>query len=1291
MKKLTILFFVLMSLSIIAQEKPQTSSITDDLASYLDQRSDDLIRINIRLKDQYNTCSLKNELSLLDRAQRRELVKSELKAFSQNSQADLLNYLENKSNYNEAKVIHRFWITNVITCMASEEVIYELALRSDISRIDIDEERNLLSNEPVENKPLSSPLMGVDEITYNVLKVNAPDVWALGFTGEGIVVSVIDTGVNYDHDDLADHMWEDPSYPNHGWDFYNNDDDPMDGHSHGTHCAGTVAGDGTAGSQTGMAPDASIMALKVLADGGDGTESGVWQAIEFTVDHGGDVISMSLGWAHSWNPDRATWRNTMDNALAAGVIASVAAGNEDGNINNPDDVRTPGDCPPPWLNPDQTLIGGISAVVCIGATDSNDDIAYFSSLGPSEWESIDPYFDYPFNPEIGLIRPDVSAPGVDVKSCDAFNTSGYSYKSGTSMATPGVAGVMALLLSKNPNLTPEDITIVLETTAIELGTPGKDNVFGSGRVDALGAIDNTSFAGPTYNSHSISDDNGNGEIESGESVLLTIEMYNGSESPYTGVDVSISSQSEYVSITDNFEAYGNFVVGEYKSITNGFAFDVVEGTPGTKTIRFDVEATDGNETWTSYFNMVTYGPNLEFGNIVVVDAALGNGNGRLDPGETADLVMTVHNYGQDDASNVEVNLTIASELVTVENTQQLIPLVASEGSEIAVFTVTVSDEAPVGSAVTCDFDMQSGVFSNAKSVVLKIGLIVEDWESNSFDQYSWTFEDNADWIISSENPYEGEYCSQSGVITHLQSSSLILTYDVGEDDSISFYKEVSSEASYDYLKFYIDGTKMDEWAGEVAWSRSVFPVNTGTHTFKWEYYKDQSVSNGDDRARIDFVVLPPALMPTVNAGDDSGICSGETFSPEATAENYNSLEWTSSGDGNFNDEFILTPIYTPGTYDMDNEEVTLTLTAYGDNGNSSSNMLLEIMPLPEIPETPEGDTLLCFDTEESIFMTNSTETYTYSWEIIPEAAGTTASDSASAVVVWSDTYTGDVEIQVNAINSCGVSDPSEILNITIIAEPEVPVIPQGETTLCINPEESIYSVEPNSDYTYLWEINPVSAGSTESDSAIAIVQWSEDYVGDVEIRVKSINQCGESELSVALLVTIYNEPTVSLGEDAEACIGMLVTLDAGNEGAEYLWSTGETTQIIDVDTTGMDENNNQIISVLVTDQNGCFSDDEIVIHFLDCSGIKENNYISGFEIFPNPSNGIFTIKLNSLKDQEVIIELISSMGKIVYTEKLQINKGQFSKKLNVQHLSNQLYYLRINSKDGIISKKLIIE
>jgi len=493
MKKITLYLFLFLSFSLIAQNKSNQNIITNDLTEFMAINSDDeLIPINIILTDKYPTSQLYSQIKQLNRADQRALVVNELKSFSKQSQFDLLSYLSVKASKSEVDIVKGLWITNVISCKATEAVINDLSQKDDISRIDYDEIRNMLIGEETGIPVEANSTRGTREITNNVSKVNAPAVWALGYTGQGVVVAVLDVGVNYNHVDLADNMWEHPDYPNHGYDFAYNDDDPMDNHGHGTHCAGTVAGDGTAGSQTGMAPDAKIMALKILDDNGGGSESDSWEAIQFTVDNGGDIMSMSIGWQHSWNPQRATWRNALDNALAAGVIASIAAGNEGeyGSIYNPDDVRTPGDCPPPWLNPDQILQGGISSVVCIGATDANDNIASFSSQGPSTWETINPYNDYPFNPETGLIRPDVSAPGVNIKSCNTFNITGYTTMSGTSMATPGVAGVMALLLSKAPNLSPQAIDIALETTAVDLGTPGKDNVFGAGRVDALEAINN---------------------------------------------------------------------------------------------------------------------------------------------------------------------------------------------------------------------------------------------------------------------------------------------------------------------------------------------------------------------------------------------------------------------------------------------------------------------------------------------------------------------------------------------------------------------------------------------------------------------------------------------------------------------------------------------------------------------------------------------------------------------------------------------------------------------------------
>ena len=139
----------------------------------------------------------------------------------------------------------------------------------------------------------------------------------------------------------------------------------------------------------------------------------------------------------------------------------------------PYNIYTPGDCPPPYLHEDQLVnIGGTSCVICVGAVDYNDHLASFSSEGPSQWTDVPEYGDYPYSAgsttDIGLIRPDICAPGVQIKSLDYNNINGYTLMDGTSMSTPLVTGTIALMLSKNSALTPAQIDEILERTAIPL-------------------------------------------------------------------------------------------------------------------------------------------------------------------------------------------------------------------------------------------------------------------------------------------------------------------------------------------------------------------------------------------------------------------------------------------------------------------------------------------------------------------------------------------------------------------------------------------------------------------------------------------------------------------------------------------------------------------------------------------------------------------------------------------------------------------------------------------------------
>jgi subtilisin family serine protease len=366
--------------------------------------------------------------------------------------------------------------------------------------------------------------------------INAMAVWAAGDSGQGVLVGNLDDGCDWDHPDLINNIWnnlgEDYDNDGHtlewngsawvfdpgdvnavdddlngyiddfiGWDFWSNDNNVYySGSSHGTSTSGIVCGDGTNGTQTGVAPKAKILPLRPNG------EAQYWLAQQYAIAMGVDVITSSLSykWYFSPQPNYPMFRQMNDIELAAGVVHTNSTSNDGNNLSSapiPYNISAPGNSPPSWLHPDQTLIGGLSSVIGVGNVLASTDVIVSSSpYGPSAWEDIQAvhpsypypmpieYQDYPYETlpgSIGLLKPDVSAPGNGTVS--TVNGTGYGSFSGTSGATPHVGGTSALILSINPNLTPADVSMILQTTAIEKGAPGKDPRYGAGRIDAYQA------------------------------------------------------------------------------------------------------------------------------------------------------------------------------------------------------------------------------------------------------------------------------------------------------------------------------------------------------------------------------------------------------------------------------------------------------------------------------------------------------------------------------------------------------------------------------------------------------------------------------------------------------------------------------------------------------------------------------------------------------------------------------------------------------------------------------------
>ena len=682
------------------------SVIDPFLGEEMTRRSDDeKINIIVIMKAQYDRAQLNRRADwFTTRAERREFVVNELKEFANATQYDLRHTLAEMERVDMVTSPRILWMANAMGLSANKAAINDLAQRSDIQIIGYDVERNWIPDGEV-----ATPASATREITPNVTQVKADEVWALGYTGEGVVVAVVDTGVNYNHLDVADHLWDGgPEFPHHGYDVYNDDNDPMDDMGHGSHCAGTVCGDGTAGSQTGMAPNATLMCVKCLNSQGGGGVTPIAAGIQWAVEHGCDLFSMSLGIANSTIAERTLLRHTCVAALDAGVVAAIAAGNE-GNSQwqypIPNNVRVPGSCPPPYMDDIQgENPGDLTCSVCIGAVNYNDAAANFTSRGPVTWTNTE-FGDYPYNPGIGLIRPDVCAPGVDIKSLDYGTTSGYTTMSGTSMATPCAAGCMTLMLSKDINLMPADVCRILEETAVRLAE-GKSNTFGYGRINVLAAVEAIQLGAIRYNTYAINDSQGNNnhKLNPGESVTMDLTLDNITDQPVSNVSVVLSTENEHVTITDNTVDFPNFAPNQTLTATDAYAFTIDDQVAANDRIRFGVEiSVDGEVTATFYFNVDVYDYLLQYGATVVLNDD--NANGLLDPGETADLRIFVDNSGNELAQMLTAALSSDYEFITINEAEQSYGTIGAGLMGFADFNVTLDAAAPENFVIPFTLDL----------------------------------------------------------------------------------------------------------------------------------------------------------------------------------------------------------------------------------------------------------------------------------------------------------------------------------------------------------------------------------------------------------------------------------------------------------------------------------------------------------------------------------------------------------------------------------------------------------
>lgn len=280
-------------------------------------------------------------------------------------------------------------------------------------------------------------------VPWGINRIGSRLVNAIGNTGKGVKVGILDTGIDYNHEDLKGNY-------RGGYNFVGNNNDPMDDNSHGSHVAGIVGAEDNDIGVVGVAPQAYLYSVKVLAFDSTGSTSDIVSGLEWSVDNGMQVINMSLG----SEDDSISVGRAIYNTYNAGVLIIAAAGNSGNAVGSGDNIDYP---------------AKYDSVISVGATDIKDNRARFSSTGPSL---------------------ELSAPGDHILS--TLNWNKYGVLSGTSMAGPHVTGVAALIMSAEPGITNSRVRIRMQATAqnmhSERGGFKARELYGYGIVDAVRSV-----------------------------------------------------------------------------------------------------------------------------------------------------------------------------------------------------------------------------------------------------------------------------------------------------------------------------------------------------------------------------------------------------------------------------------------------------------------------------------------------------------------------------------------------------------------------------------------------------------------------------------------------------------------------------------------------------------------------------------------------------------------------------------------------------------------------------------
>lgn len=389
-----------------------------------------------------------------------------------------------------------------------------------------------------------------------------------------------------------------------------------------------------------------------------------------------------------------------------------------------------------------------------------------------------------------------------------------------------------------------------------------------------------------YMGHEI--ENATGHPQYNESVEATMQLKNVGGVASSDFSVVVTTEDAYVSLLQNTFTASGLQPDESVSVADAIRFKVAPNVPYGHVAVFHVVMTAGDFVTEQDFSQLLYAPKLAVGSCVVDDSqSTEKVNGRIDFGETVTLNIPLMNIGNAKAQFGFVTVENMSDVISFNSAMTYtVPFMAENTSTMLNLSVTANPNVQESMVAEFKVVYTAGLYKTEKTFALLVGSSIEDWETGDFSSYDWDLGSSNKWQITTLHPYEGTYAVRSAAIGNNKSSSLKLSMEVAQPDTISFYYYVSCEQGgsswwgqtqqYDYLAFYINGTKQDSWDGEVAWTKATYPLAAGSYTFEWRYVKDNYQTGGEDLAMIDYISLPGAVKSPTAVENVTG--AGESIS-----------------------------------------------------------------------------------------------------------------------------------------------------------------------------------------------------------------------------------------------------------------------------------------------------------------------------------------------------------------------------------------------------------------------------